>query len=135
MLTTSQQLAHTVLEHVQTAAAENKTYKQKYGTMSHKLPVLVRTAGLVQALAFVEARGEQPHHQLLADLAETLGYNSRDELLQRSRVAELEEYMYVTQRVLTAMLWYKRFAQSVLGVEAGDEEDQAKEATADASKT
>ena len=46
--------------------------------------------------------------------------SSSEELLKRSRDAELAEYMDLTQKSLTALLWYKRFAQSVLKVDAAE---------------
>ena len=39
--------------------------RKQYGSMAHKLPILVRTAGLTQALAFVESRGKEPYRALL----------------------------------------------------------------------
>lgn len=103
------------------SAVSSPEDKQKYGSMAHKLPVLIRTAGLAQALAFVEARGQEPHKLLLGHLAETVGQGTREALLARSRQAELSEYIRLTQDVIAALLWYKRFAQSVLGVEASEE--------------
>lgn len=94
---------------------------KKYGTMAHKLPVLVRTAGLVQALSFVEARGHDAQKQLLAHLAETVGENDKATLLASARTNDLNDYMRLTQKVMAALLWYKRFAQSVLGVDASEE--------------
>lgn len=95
--------------------------KKKYGSMAHRLPVLVRSAGLAQALAYVSARGSEEHQVLLKHLAEVLGEQDVDSLLERSRRAELGDYMYLTYSVLTALSWFKRFAQSVLGVEPGDD--------------
>lgn len=94
-------------------------YKE-YGAMAHKLPVLIRTAGLAQALAFVQARGKDPHKQLLNHLAKVVNFTNGDALAHRSREADLEAYMYLTEQTLAALLWYKRFAQSVLEVESGE---------------
>jgi hypothetical protein len=46
-------------------------------------------------------------------------------LVERSRSAEFEEYMRLTQGALEALLWFKRFAQSELKVQsaADDAED------------
>jgi len=110
--TRSQEYAAKIFEQVKNVSEEER---QKYGSLAHRLPVLVRTAGLAQALAFVEARGGAAGEKLLAHLAEVI---REDELLRQSREAQLEEYMYLTRKVLTALTWYKRFAQSVLGVEA-----------------
>lgn len=100
------------------------TARRKYGAMAHKLPVLVRTAGLAQALAFVDARGDGAHKQLLRDLAGTVGCSNAEILLEDSRKLAFYEYMRLSQKVMAALLWYKRFAQSVLGVEPGEEDEE-----------
>ncbi len=105
------------------AAKQNKKeFYEKYGTMAHKLPILIRTAGLAQALWFVESRGKDAQKQLLDDLAKTVGKQEKAILLNRAREAQLNEYMLLTKQMMDALLWYKRFAQSVLGVQASDEE-------------
>jgi len=96
-------------------------FAKEYGGMAHKLPVLIRQAGLVQALAYVAARGKDGAKRLLEDLAQTLGCTSAKQLLQQSREADLLEYMRLTREATVALTWYKRFAQSVLGVEPTDE--------------
>ena len=93
--------------------------RKKYGAIAHKLPVLIRTAGLAQALGFVEARGTVASKRLLRDLAETLEHPA---LFADSRSAELSEYIHLTRQALDALLWYKRFAQSILQVEGGEDE-------------
>ncbi|NTW00339.1 MAG: type III-B CRISPR module-associated protein Cmr5 [Oscillochloris sp.] len=105
-------------------AGDSKIDPKKYGGMAHKLPILIRTAGLAQALTFVEARGDKSgsQRQLLCDLGGTIGYNGN--LAAQARAAELGEYMRLTQQVLDALLWYKRFAQSVLEVEAGEGDEE-----------
>jgi CRISPR-associated protein Cmr5 len=77
----------------------------------------------MQALAFVDTRGKESQKRLLQDLAETVGKPDSASLLKRARESEISEYMLLTQHVLDALLWYKRFAQSVLGVEASDAKD------------
>ncbi len=109
---------------------ERKAYEQyykKYGGFSHKLPILIRTAGLAQALSFVEARGKKPGEHLLTDLAATVGQENMATLTHAARTVQLNEYMRLTQQVMDALLWYKRFAQSILGVE----QDQANAVTED----
>lgn len=103
------------------ALTGKKEDKQSYGSMAHKLPVLIHTAGLAQALAFVDARGKTSQRQLLTDLAGTIGKASKEELLASARNAELSEYMHLTQQAMDALLWYKRFAQSILDVDASTE--------------
>jgi CRISPR-associated protein Cmr5 len=95
--------------------------RKKYGSMAHKLPILIRTAGLAQALGFLDARGNDAQARLLQHLAEVLGFDKAT-LLARSREAPLTDYMRLTRQAMAALIWYKRFAQSVLQVEQGEEE-------------
>jgi CRISPR-associated protein Cmr5 len=50
-----------------------------------------------------------------------VGIGTKDALLNTSRTAQLAEYMRLTNDVMAALLWYKRFAQSVLGVDPTDD--------------
>lgn len=128
MQTRDQRLATEVynrVEQVKEKYPDEKTpYRKEYGSMAHNLPVLIRTAGLAQALAFVQARGKDAHKDLLNDLAEVMGKSDGKALAEKSRTVNINEYMFLTQQALAALLWYKRFAQSVLKVEAGDEGEE-----------
>ncbi|GEM87849.1 type III-B CRISPR module-associated protein Cmr5 [Meiothermus granaticius] len=117
-MTREQKRAQSAFEKVSRHLGRDITWRDQYGGMAHKLPVLVRQAGLAQALAFVESRGKEAHKALLDDLAQTVGFPKAD-LLKRSREAQLSEYLLLTREVLAAAQWYKRFSQSVLDVEAG----------------
>lgn len=100
------------------AKAIKKEDRASYGSMAHSLPILIRRAGLAQALSFVESRGNATQHQLLSDLQATVGCT--EPLPQAARNANLPEYILLTRQVMDALLWYKRFAQSVLDIHAGD---------------
>ena len=124
MKTLSQQYATKAYEKVDAFGKTNQEGskpRKEYGSMAHKLPVLVRQAGLIQAIAFVETRGKKSHKQLLDDLAVTLGKASGKVLREECQKAELTDYMWLTRRTLAALEWYKRFAESVLNVKAGAE--------------
>jgi CRISPR-associated protein Cmr5 len=101
---------------------EGEKYAESYGSMAHKLPVLIRSAGLAQALAFVEARGKPAHKQLLNHLAQAVLKKddaNGTKLAEQSRdTKQLGEYVHLTHEVMAALVWYKRFAQSVLDVDA-----------------
>jgi len=84
--------------------------------MAQTLPILVRTAGLAEALAFAESRKE--NKDFLEHLASALGFSTRADLLRESREAEMREYVYLTRRVMMALKWFKRFSQSVLDADA-----------------
>ena len=101
--------------------ALEKPDHQKYGTMALKLPALVRTAGLVQALTFVDARGDAAQKKLLDHLATALGFQSKDALLAQVRSADLSAYIVLTEQAMAALDWYKRYAQSILKVNQAQE--------------
>lgn len=131
MKTVHQRLAADVYGRVN-AIYEDKdeAFHKKYGTMAHKMPVLVHTAGLMQAVAFVHAKGtkNEAWKQFLNDLAQTLEF-SRPEydgeaLLREAQQAQIGNYVLLTRRVSNALLWYKRFAESILKVEPGDEDEE-----------
>ena len=117
MLTRSQKFAKLVYERVSAHGDRSKDEKDKYGAMAQKLPVLVRTAGLAQAIAFLEAKskskGGEMNGHLLKDLSGVLGLSS-EEFVRKCREVELIGYLRLTQDVLAALLWFKRFSVSVL---------------------
>jgi CRISPR-associated protein Cmr5 len=118
---------------------EGSKRRKQYGSMAHRLPVLVHTAGLVQALAFVDDKGSDGQKDLLKDLADVIGLcpeetatptghpatpcDSVNALLEQSRTSDFQEYRFLTQQVAVALSWFKRYAQSVLKIEpnTGDE--------------
>lgn len=108
----------------------DESFHKKYGTMAHKMPVLVHTAGLVQAIAFVQAKGTKnlAWRQFLNDLAQTLEPTRPDydgiALLREAQQTQIGDYILLTRRVSNALLWYKRFAESILKVEPGHEDEE-----------
>ncbi|MFQ3582860.1 MAG: type III-B CRISPR module-associated protein Cmr5 [Chloracidobacterium sp.] len=97
--------------------------RARYGALALKLPVLIRTAGLAQAVAFVEARGKREGELLLEHLAQTLGFSGRSHLGATVREAPVMVYLSLTRRTLAALVWYKRFAQSLFKVSGTEETD------------
>jgi CRISPR-associated protein Cmr5 len=117
MQTREQLYADSVYKLVSRLQASGQQERDEYGSIAHKLPVLIRTAGLAQALEFVNTR-KKSQQRILDDLAlVVLKSDRRQTLLERSRSASIDEYMRLTQETLQALLWFKRYAQSVLGVE------------------
>jgi CRISPR-associated protein Cmr5 len=121
MQTREQRYAKKVFEQVSRLKADQERGAgtidpKKYGALCHKLPVLIRSAGLSQALAFVAARGKEAGAQLLIDLSATI--DVADLPATARNCEELASYMRLTSQALDALLWYKRFAQSVLNVDA-----------------
>ena len=105
-----------------------------YGGLCHSFPILVRTCGLCQALAFskdkatVSEGGSKPRHQahqlLLDHVAQVLGSPGQDVLALIAKESAAD-YMLHTRRLLSAWIYFKRFAVSILKVEnAKDEENR-----------
>jgi CRISPR-associated protein Cmr5 len=124
MHTLQQEYAQKVYEKIEGRGKQyikNSPERTQYGSMAHKFPVLVRQAGLIQALAFVHTRDKDAHKALLGDLARVVSNQSADEFVRQCREADLTTYMWLTHQTLSALEWFKRFAQSVLEVESGAE--------------
>ncbi len=122
--TRNQELAEKVYEQVIKWKDNSETNTKAYGGMCHKLPILIRSAGLAQALAFVDTRNKDktPQKEVLVDLARVLG-KEKDTFLNEVRTMPLSEYIYVTRQSLLALNWFKRFAVSILHVEANSNTD------------
>jgi CRISPR-associated protein Cmr5 len=101
--------------------------KRIYGGLCHHFPVLVRTCGLCQALAFMKAKSthkngkasarSRAHELLLGHVGELLACEG--DALDRVRTVDATQYMQDTRRILTCWIYFKRFAVSILNVEDG----------------
>ncbi|HNC45051.1 MAG TPA: type III-B CRISPR module-associated protein Cmr5, partial [Acidobacteriota bacterium] len=70
-------------------------------------------------------RGGDEGKLLLRHIAEVVQLTNLETLQSTVRKAELRKYIRLTQEILTALVWFKRFAQSVLKVEPGEENTNA----------
>lgn len=117
------------LEHVLPLAGEDDALKTAYGALCHQLPILVLTHGLPLTAAFVDAKaiGTAPRAEafarirthLIATLDEQSEATSLSSLLAGRNSAAMQ--MLDTTTILDAWVFYKRFAVSLLGVQAGDD--------------
>ena len=125
MKTLEQQFAAQIYDQVLPYKGKEEAERKQYGSMTYTLPILVRSAGLAQALAFVASRKKDVYDQLLDHLAKVVLGNTADKegYLEQSRKAEMQEYMRLTRRTMLALKWYKRFAESVLDVKSTDAND------------
>jgi len=95
--------------------------KGRYQSLCQEFPVMVRTMGLCQSLAFCESKKDskeglpKAHQLLLHHVGQIL--NAQGNLLQRVQDAPATEYMHMTRRVLDTWVYFKRFSKSVLSVE------------------
>lgn len=91
----------------------------RYGGLCHKVPVMIRSCGLCQTLAFMESKRakEKSHARMLEHIADVLGADASNLATAVSRMPTVE-YMHKTRLLLEALLYYKRFAVSILKAEA-----------------
>jgi CRISPR-associated protein Cmr5 len=113
----------------------NRTPKKKrksYGSLCHSFPVLVRRSGLIQAVGYLQAKGagdspsKEAYQKLLPHVTEVAGVPANTSipalwLAQRP----IDDLLLTTQRLLDAWVYYKQFAESILGVSsAADAEEE-----------
>ncbi|MCL6569496.1 MAG: type III-B CRISPR module-associated protein Cmr5 [Meiothermus silvanus] len=126
LVTRAQEDMKKALELVSNLEQENPEVKNIYGRLCHNFPILVRQSGLCQALAFSadKARKEdgrgRAHRLVLNHVAKILG---ADDALQAVQQADAIGYIHYTRRVLSAWVYFKRFAASVLGVHTGGRDE------------
>ncbi len=109
---------------------ENKTRKT-YGGLCHNFPVMVMTCGLCQAVAFSLSKAKdnergKAHTLLLEHVAKLmLGKDAKiGDLSERIQTQDVMEYLLYTRRVLSAWIYFKRFAVSILDVDAANAEKE-----------
>jgi CRISPR type III-B/RAMP module-associated protein Cmr5 len=123
-MTLEQERAALAFQHVQLVT--DKEQQKIYGSMAQKLPALIRSAGLCQALHFVKSRGKPPLITFLNHLGEQLhradaGISNAESLCEKTRSADLSHYVWLTREVLASVGWYARLSRSEWGIEPGTE--------------
>lgn len=115
-------LAHKLVSEVMNKPEDTRKI---YGGLCHSFPVMVRQCGLCQALAFSEAKsasnesGRSEAHKLLLQHVGKLIDNQNP--LATVREEDMTHYILHTRQVLSAWIYFKRFAVSILDVEAGED--------------
>lgn len=83
----------------------------EYKRFCKRFPALIQSCGLVQAVAFAEAK--LPIY--LNDLAKVVKEEmSRDYLAEQARIAPLTSYQKLSRDTLSAATWLKRYAEALL---------------------
>lgn len=104
----------------------NATDKKLYGSICHNFPIMLLRSGLAQSVAFlwVKASNDKKAYKIfLQHLSIISGggeYESYPALQDRIQQMSLGEYQRTTRIILNASIWYKRFAESILNVKAGE---------------
>jgi CRISPR-associated protein Cmr5 len=104
-----------------------------YGGLCHSFPILVIQCGLAQAVAFHQSKesggqGDRPmaHGLLLTHIANVLEVpaGELDTHLGNNNM-DLTGYINATRRILSAWVFFKRFAVSILDVQTGEDTGDA----------
>lgn len=103
-------------------ARENSAIEKEYRTVALNFPTLVLQAGLVQAVGFFLAKSKDEHLAYLDDLADVLevkklslqSKNKREQLHENILNSDVRTYQLLTQNVLEASTWLKRYTQALL---------------------
>jgi len=118
-----QELAQLAYECVK--EVKDKEFASKYLAYARKLPSMIIYNGLLTTLAFAKAKAkkEDAWEKLLEHLKEFLrreGINQDNkDLIEFLSKREVQEYRFITKRVLDFSLWLKRIAE-------GEIEDEGK---------
>ncbi|MBF0232301.1 MAG: type III-B CRISPR module-associated protein Cmr5 [Desulfamplus sp.] len=132
----SQRFANAVFPNVQEIAAGEATEAAKYKTLCKKAGALVRNSGLMQTLAFFQARAQKDEHfqklttHLEKELCQLniLSGNSgsvQRYLFDHVRSSSVPRYMYLTREILKLLNWHKRLSDTLIIVNnaGGDDND------------
>lgn len=100
---------------------KDKPFAKEYRTIAIKMPSLILTNGLGQALAFLKAKGKEDssdeHEVLYQHINEWfMGHQSinGDFLDWIVKEASSQKYRLATMEALALLQWFKRFAEAVL---------------------
>lgn len=103
----------------QVEKVKGKGFQDDYKNAAKNLPFLIRSVGLVQALYFTQTRNEGAKTLIkhLANIVEkpteTLAENElkalAENFLAKVRAKPINEYIFLTEKCLLALKWYKRF--------------------------
>lgn len=124
-MTLEQKRASMAFDHLK--EVKDKKDQKVYGAMALKLPALIRSAGLCQALHFVKSRRKDPLNSLLNHLGQQLTrvdskIKDMGTLCDEVREAEVAGYVWLTREALASVTWYGRLARSEWGIVPGEEE-------------
>ena len=112
--TREQRMAETAFQCVEKRAAGKGN--TEYLSFANSFPTLVHSCGLVQAVAFAEAK---TNSAIPEDIAEVL-QKPLDEITNQARSKPLSCYMLLSREVLSAAGWLKRYSQALIKENKGE---------------
>jgi len=130
-MTREQRLLEHAIRNVSAIGEREAKVKEGYGRLCHKFPVLIRTCGLCQTLAFMASKVDEkrPQYDILLGHARNILQETEmidggaSDLLEKVRNMGTEDYLHSTRLLLRAWVYHKRLAESVLKVCASDPDE------------
>ena len=93
----------------------------KYKSYIKKMPMLIKTNGLGQTLAFCFSKNENGYNLILEQIRVYLelrgiksGLNSNEGLLSFITTQNSSDYRNITQEIMMMLNWWRRFVDGVL---------------------
>lgn len=118
--TKEQAMAQEAYERVSNHINDESFDFDKYSSFALSFPSLIHSCGLVQALAFAQAKAKdekskdgKAKREYINDLQAVFNkIDSVRDLPARSRDADVMEYMRITRHAISAASWIKRYCQA-----------------------
>lgn len=128
MKTRAQEYSQRVYQHISALDFTDKKQEKLYGSICHQFPIMVLRSGLAQSVAFLWVKaesGKPAYEKFMQHLSAITGFEGESRLMFQQRInnMDLNEYRRTTRTILNACVWYKRFAESLLNVQAGEGAD------------
>ncbi len=137
-VTRDQRRAADAAAYVRQVQQEKEKVWKRYNTLAHKLPVLIRTNGLLASIAFLDAKsddaGAAKGAKLLAahirSQLQSAGLAGTRDALLTEDLARLSygDYLKQQEEAVRCAVWHKRFSAALFGVPDEEDETAAPEA-------
>lgn len=116
--TVEQRRAKAAWEAVEDVVRNHRRYANDYGSTIKRVPMMILTNGLGQALAFLKAKGkggDNEHEAVFKHISEwvTADMKWENDLLMEIRERSSHDYRRATTEALAYINWLKRFAEAV----------------------
>ena len=107
--TKEQKMAQEAYERV-SVRSHDKDFDKEYKNFALSFPSLIHSCGLVQAVAFAQAKDKGEYIDDLQKVFDTT--DNAGDLRTKSREAPVMEYMRITRHAIAAAGWIKRYCQA-----------------------
>ena len=114
--------------------AKNDNFSDKYKSHAKSLPMLIKTNGLGQTLAFIKSKDEaykkiykHISDWIKEDPKQTINLDNNKDFLEELISESTDTYTYkaVTMEVLSFLNWLRRFVDSMIEDKKGEKDEAA----------